>query len=81
MRSSLETHLLSCMYLILILFASFSDSSSPSSPFCESQAPFNNSRFYQAGDVVLGGMFQMHYVINYPEVNFTSRPLDPPCTG
>ena len=81
MRASLDTHLLSCLKLTLILFSSFSVSlSSSSSSSCELQAQFNLNRMYKDGDFVLGGLLPFHYTRVYPERSFTSK-QEPTCIG
>ena len=80
MSSSLDTHLLSYMYLTLILFCSFSALSSSSSS-CELQAPFRLNRFYKAGELVLGGLFPVHFSSVFPEQSFTSQQKEPSCYG
>ena len=80
MRPSLDIHLLSYLYLTLILFSSFSAlSSSPSS--CELQAQFNLNRIYKEGDFVLGGLFYITLYPVFPELSFNSKPQDPTCYG
>ena len=81
MRASLDTHLLSYMYLNLILFSSFSVSLSSSHLFsCELQAQFNLNRMYKDGDFVLGGLTPFHYTSVYPDLSFRSK-QEPTCTG
>ena len=79
MRVSLDTHLLSFMYLTLILFSSFSALSSSPSSSCELQAQFKFNRIYKAGDFILGGLFEIHFSSVFPELSFTSKPQDPTC--
>ena len=80
MRASLDTHLLSYMYLTLMLFSSFSVMSSSPSSFCELQAQFNLNRMYKDGDFVLGGLKAFHKTRVYPEPSFASK-QEPSCTG
>ena len=83
MRSSLhiDTHLLSYLYLTLILFSALSSSPSSSSSSCESQAPFDLNRFSKAGDVILGGLFPINFEYFQPELHFTSKPKPLHCYG
>ena len=74
MRAFLDIHLFSFM----TLFSSFSLSSSSSSS-CELQAQFNLNRMYKTGDVLLGGLFFIHYTSVFPEQSFTSKEQDPTC--
>ena len=70
------------MYLIL-LFSYFS--SSMSSPLysssCQLQGQFHLNGMYKAGDVVLGGMFEIHFFSVFPDLSFTSEPQQPTCYG
>ena len=77
MRASLDTHLLS--YLYLILLSSFYPLSSSASFSCELQEQLNLNRFYKAGDLVLGGLFYIHYSSVLPELSFTSKQQEPTC--
>ncbi|XP_070761575.1 extracellular calcium-sensing receptor-like [Enoplosus armatus] len=36
---------------------------------------------HKAGDVVLGGLFEVHYMSAFPELSFTSEPNQPRCQG
>ncbi|XP_078140095.1 extracellular calcium-sensing receptor-like [Centroberyx gerrardi] len=36
---------------------------------------------HKAGDVVLGGLFELHYTSVFPELSFTSEPQQPRCQG
>ncbi|XP_071396847.1 extracellular calcium-sensing receptor-like [Centroberyx affinis] len=36
---------------------------------------------HKAGDVVLGGLFQVHFFSVFPELSFTSEPQQPSCHG
>ncbi|XP_078140172.1 extracellular calcium-sensing receptor-like [Centroberyx gerrardi] len=36
---------------------------------------------HKAGDVVLGGLFEVHYTSVFPELSFTSEPQQPRCQG
>ena len=79
MRASPDTHLLSYMYLTLILFSSFSALSSSPSSSCELQEHFNLNRIYKAGDFVLGGLFYIHFYSVFPELSFTSKQEELTC--
>ncbi|XP_071353041.1 extracellular calcium-sensing receptor-like isoform X2 [Trachinotus anak] len=36
---------------------------------------------HKSGDVVLGGLFQIHFFSTYPELSFTAEPQQPTCHG
>ncbi|KAL0973510.1 hypothetical protein UPYG_G00205000 [Umbra pygmaea] len=79
-----------CIYLYLsswMIFNSSLDtwnSSSPntsSSSSCSLWKRFNLNGMYQGGDVVIGGLFEVHFFTIFPELSFTSEPLQPSCEG
>uniref|UniRef100_A0A665UQB9 G-protein coupled receptors family 3 profile domain-containing protein n=1 Tax=Echeneis naucrates TaxID=173247 RepID=A0A665UQB9_ECHNA len=51
------------------------------SPSCRLQGRFHLHGMHKAGDVVLGGLFHMHFDPNYPDLFFTSEPEQPTCHG
>ncbi|XP_059187137.1 extracellular calcium-sensing receptor-like [Centropristis striata] len=55
---------------------SFSLSSS-----CKLRRRFYLNGLHKAGDVVLGGLFEVHYTSLFPKWNFTSEPVQPTCKG
>ncbi|KAM4567017.1 extracellular calcium-sensing receptor-like [Odontesthes bonariensis] len=42
---------------------------------------FNLNEIQKSGDVVLGGLFEVHYTSSFPEQTFTSEPQQPSCKG
>ncbi|XP_075330716.1 extracellular calcium-sensing receptor-like [Odontesthes bonariensis] len=66
--------------LLLIVFSVFSVSSSLIS-FCKLWRKFNLNEIQKSGDVVLGGLFEVHYTSSFPEQTFTSEPQQPSCKG
>ncbi|XP_076002396.1 extracellular calcium-sensing receptor-like [Genypterus blacodes] len=55
--------------------------SPPISSSCQLQGQFHLNGMHQAGDVVLGGLFEIHFFSVFPELSFTSEPQDPTCHG
>ncbi|XP_075330717.1 extracellular calcium-sensing receptor-like [Odontesthes bonariensis] len=66
--------------LLLIVFSVLSLSSSLIS-FCKLWRKFNLNEIQKSGDVVLGGLFEVHYTSSFPEQTFTSEPQQPSCKG
>ncbi|XP_039677084.1 extracellular calcium-sensing receptor-like [Perca fluviatilis] len=54
-------------------------SSLPSS--CKLRRKFHLNAMHKPGDVVLGGLFEVHYTSVFPERTFTSQPNQPSCQG
>ncbi|KAK2912393.1 hypothetical protein Q8A73_006506 [Channa argus] len=54
-------------------------SSCPSS--CKLRRKFRLNELYKPGDVVLGGLFEVHFTSVFPEWTFTSEPQQPSCKG
>uniref|UniRef100_A0A668SI47 Receptor ligand binding region domain-containing protein n=1 Tax=Oreochromis aureus TaxID=47969 RepID=A0A668SI47_OREAU len=71
MGSFLVRYLLMCFCLIMILLSSFLESSFPPSS-CKLQKKFNLNGMHRPGDVILGGLFEVHYSSVFPERTFTS---------
>lgn len=55
--------------------------SSSRSLSCKLERKFHLNEMHKPGDVVLGGLFEVHYTSVYPERTFTSEPQQPHCTG
>ncbi|XP_039865404.1 extracellular calcium-sensing receptor-like [Simochromis diagramma] len=64
----------------MILLSSFLESSFPPSS-CKLQKKFNLNGIHRPGDVILGGLFEVHYSSVFPERTFTSEPDQPNCRG
>ncbi|XP_039478282.1 extracellular calcium-sensing receptor-like [Oreochromis aureus] len=79
MCSTLRTNLL----LLVLLSCYFSSviSSSQFSLSCQLQGQFDLNGMYKAGDVVLGGLFQIHFFSSVAIQSFTSKPQQPTCNG
>ncbi|XP_045559997.1 extracellular calcium-sensing receptor [Salmo salar] len=56
-------------------------SASSSSSSCRLQEQFSLNGMYQKGDVILGGLFEVHYFTVFPELSFTSEPHQLYCEG
>uniref|UniRef100_A0A8D3DA86 G-protein coupled receptors family 3 profile domain-containing protein n=1 Tax=Scophthalmus maximus TaxID=52904 RepID=A0A8D3DA86_SCOMX len=48
---------------------------------CRLQGKFRLNGMHKAGDMVLGGLFQIHFFSAYPDLSFTSEPQHPTCHG
>ncbi|XP_041796780.1 extracellular calcium-sensing receptor-like, partial [Chelmon rostratus] len=49
--------------------------------FCKLRRKFHLNEVHKPGDVVLGGLFELHYSSVFPEWTFTSEPQQPTCKG
>ncbi len=68
--------------ICLILSPPFCFSESPSlSQSCKLWRQFNLNGMHMPGDVILGGLFEVHYTSVFPELTFTSEPQQPECQG
>ncbi|XP_070685472.1 extracellular calcium-sensing receptor-like [Pempheris klunzingeri] len=74
-------YLLLCVYLILISSSFFFTETSSLSPSCRLRRQFNLNGIHKAGDVILGGLFEVHYSSVFPELTFTTEPRQPSCKG
>uniref|UniRef100_A0A3B4VPS1 Extracellular calcium-sensing receptor-like n=1 Tax=Seriola dumerili TaxID=41447 RepID=A0A3B4VPS1_SERDU len=62
----------------MILFSYVSSAlSSPLYPSCRLQGQFHLNGMHKAGDVVLGGLFEMNFFSTHPDLSFTSEPQQP----
>ncbi|XP_023287301.1 extracellular calcium-sensing receptor-like [Seriola lalandi dorsalis] len=69
---------------VLMLLYSYFSSAAISDEFsssCQLQGQFHLNGMHKAGDVVLGGLFEIHFFAVYPELSFTSEPQQPTCDG
>lgn len=80
MGGFLVRYLLMFICLLMILLSSFLESSFPPSS-CKLQNKFNLNGIHRPGDVILGGLFEVHYSSVFPEWTFTSEPDQPNCRG
>lgn len=71
------------LFLLMLSYCSFS--SAVSSPLystsCRLQGQFYLNGMHKAGDVILGGLFQIHFFSSYPDLYYTSKPQEPTCHG
>ncbi|XP_058607635.1 extracellular calcium-sensing receptor-like [Onychostoma macrolepis] len=68
--------------LIICLYLSFKFISAASilrSGTCQLQGRFRLNGMYQAGDVILGGLFEVHFLTVFPELSFRTEPKPPYC--
>jgi len=68
--------------LCVSLYLSFNDISVASivrSGTCQLQGRFKLNGMYQDGDVILGGLFQVHFFTVFPDLNFKTEPEPPYC--
>uniref|UniRef100_A0A8D3CTU9 G-protein coupled receptors family 3 profile domain-containing protein n=1 Tax=Scophthalmus maximus TaxID=52904 RepID=A0A8D3CTU9_SCOMX len=73
----------SLYYSLLILFSSSFFLSESSSLFssCKLRRQFHLNGMHKPGDVILGGLFEVHYTSVFPELTFTSEPSQLRCQG
>ncbi|XP_030258838.1 extracellular calcium-sensing receptor-like [Sparus aurata] len=67
----------------MLLYSFFSSAVSTSlySSSCQLQGQFHLNGMHKAGDVVIGGIFQIHFFSVFPDMSFTSEPQQPTCHG
>nr|XP_055030588.1 extracellular calcium-sensing receptor-like [Misgurnus anguillicaudatus] len=65
-----------CLYLS---FNCMSVASVVSSSTCRLQGHFKLNGMYQDGDLVIGGLFEVHFLTVFPELSFRSEPQPPYC--
>ncbi|XP_029028049.3 extracellular calcium-sensing receptor-like [Betta splendens] len=69
---------------VMLLFCSTSCLISESSSFypsCQLRRHFILNGMHKPGDVILGGLFEIHYTSVFPELTFTSEPNQLRCQG
>lgn len=64
--------------LATLFLSSFTSFKAPS---CKLWRTFNLNEMHKPGDVLLGGLFEVHYSSVFTEWAFTSEPQQPICTG
>lgn len=73
--------LLLMYFMLLYSYFSFAVSSTFYSSSCWLQGQFHLNEMHKAGDVVIGGLFQIHFFTVFPDMSFTSEPQQPTCHG
>ena len=72
------------LFMYSMLLSSYV-SSAVSSPLysssCQLQGQFHLNGMHKAGDVVLGGLFKVHFFSISPDMSFTSEPQETTCHG
>ena len=70
------------MFFMLLFAYVFAAMSPPlHSSTCQLQGQFHLNGMHKAGDVVLGGLFQVHFFSVFPDLSFTSEPQETSCHG
>lgn len=72
-------HTYPSFYVYLILFCCPLSTSLNTS--CKLLRKFHLNEMHKPGDVILGGLFEVHYTSVFPERTFTSEPQQPSCKG
>ncbi|XP_063349876.1 extracellular calcium-sensing receptor-like [Pelmatolapia mariae] len=70
--------------LLILLYFSFSYAVSSSDiifPSCQLLGQFNLNGNQKTGDVILGGLFPVHFFTSVPDLSFISDPQQPTCHG
>lgn len=68
---------LSLMMFVSVSFAAASTRHSS----CELQGQFHLNGMHKAGDIILGGLFEIHFFSTFANLTFTSKPQHPTCHG
>nr|XP_033488001.1 extracellular calcium-sensing receptor-like [Epinephelus lanceolatus] len=82
MSAFLDINLFLLMYFMLSYSHCSSAILSPLySTSCQLLGQFHLNGMHKAGDVVLGGLFQVHFFSVFPDLSFTSKPQHPTCNS
>ncbi|XP_067363706.1 extracellular calcium-sensing receptor-like [Channa argus] len=76
----MESFLDTIFLMTFVLFSSSLISPSLFSP-CKLRRKFMLNGMHQPGDVILGGLFEVHYTSVFPELTFTTEPNQLMCLG
>uniref|UniRef100_A0A4W6FC59 G-protein coupled receptors family 3 profile domain-containing protein n=1 Tax=Lates calcarifer TaxID=8187 RepID=A0A4W6FC59_LATCA len=66
---------------LFLLYSYFSSAVSSPLYSCWLQGQFHLNGMHKAGDVILGGLFDIHFFSTHPDLSFTSEPRQPTCHG
>uniref|UniRef100_A0AAX7SX15 G-protein coupled receptors family 3 profile domain-containing protein n=2 Tax=Astatotilapia calliptera TaxID=8154 RepID=A0AAX7SX15_ASTCA len=66
---------------MLFFFFFGGGASSLSSSSCHSRGQFHLNSMQKSGDLILGGLFEVHFFSIFPDLSFTSEPQQPTCHG
>lgn len=81
MGTFLDTLMYLYSYLIMIFFSSYFFLSESFFSTCKLRRQFYLNGLHKPGDVILGGLFEVHYTSAFPELAFTSEPNILSCQG
>uniref|UniRef100_A0A669F7M5 G-protein coupled receptors family 3 profile domain-containing protein n=1 Tax=Oreochromis niloticus TaxID=8128 RepID=A0A669F7M5_ORENI len=74
-----------CDYLLLFIllysYFCYAMSSSVFTSSCQLQGQFHLNIMHKTGDVILGGLFPVHFFSSVPDLSFASEPQQPSCHG
>ncbi|KAL6479407.1 hypothetical protein MHYP_G00128400 [Metynnis hypsauchen] len=62
-----------------VVWATLVPDSTSGSGSCQLWGHFKLNGMYQDGDLILGGLFEVHFLTVFPELSFTSEPEQPYC--
>lgn len=65
---------------LFVSLISYSSSFSSSEP-CKLWRQFSLNGMHKVGDVIVGGLFEVHYTSIFPELTFTTEPNQLSCQG
>ncbi|KAL4597475.1 hypothetical protein GN956_G26017 [Arapaima gigas] len=69
-----------CLVMSVVWMTTFSSSSATVSNItCHPWRRFQLNEMYRPGDVVFGGLFEVHFLTVFPDLSFTSEPEQPRC--
>uniref|UniRef100_A0A3B3V3A9 Extracellular calcium-sensing receptor-like n=2 Tax=Poecilia latipinna TaxID=48699 RepID=A0A3B3V3A9_9TELE len=69
------------LYTPFLLTLSFVSVASSTDSACSLRRRFHLNEMHGLGDVVLGGLFEVHYTSLFPDITYTSEPEQPSCEG
>lgn len=81
MWAFIKITLLLLIHYMLMYSYIYSAKSSPLYSSCQIEGQFHLNGMHKAGDLVLGGLFEIHFFSVFPDLSFTSEPEQPTCHG